>query len=424
MKAAIKKRIEVIRRGEVPEGYKKIKGIGVIPNDWETGKLADVLHQEARPVPKPKKPYWRLGLLSHAKGTFHELVENPDSVFMEELFLVKRDDLIVNITFAWEHAIALAKEDDEGMLVSHRFPTYVFNDKRSPQFYNAIVMQKWFKELLVNISPGGAGRNRVMNKSAFLKLPCYIPSYSEQQNIAKIITACDKVIQLKEKLIEEKRRQKKWLMENLLDPNSGVRLPGFSGEWGKEKIGSITKLTTGATPATQISENWNGDILWMNSGELNLKYINDVEGRITQIGYESSSTKTIPKHCVLIGLAGQGKTRGTAAINLIPLCTNQSIAAIWPNKIIDPHYLYHYLDNQYEALRALSSGDGIRGGLNLELIRSFFIEFPTSVKEQCKIGKILTDCDNVISIHNKELEQGKLKKKGLMQVLLTGIVRV
>jgi type I restriction enzyme S subunit len=87
MKAAIKKRIEAIKRGEVPEGYKRTK-IGIIPVEWETGKLSDILHHEVRPVLKPDKPYWRLGIRSHAKGTFHELVENPDSIFMEELYLV------------------------------------------------------------------------------------------------------------------------------------------------------------------------------------------------------------------------------------------------------------------------------------------------------------------------------------------------
>ena len=69
----------------------------------------------------------------------------------------------------------------------------------------------------------------------------------------------------------------------------------------------------------------------MNSGELNLKIVNDVEGRITSLGLKKSSTRLIPANCILIGLAGQGKTRGTVAINTVELCTNQSIAAIFPN---------------------------------------------------------------------------------------------
>ena len=119
MKAEIKKRIEVIRRGEVPEGYKRTK-VGIVPEEWEEGRLQNVLRLETRPVPKPDQPYWRLGLLSHAKGTFHELVENPETVQMKVLFQVKNKDLIVNITFAWEHAIALANET-VGKNGTHRF---------------------------------------------------------------------------------------------------------------------------------------------------------------------------------------------------------------------------------------------------------------------------------------------------------------
>jgi len=61
---------------------------------------------------------------------------------------------------------------------------------------------------------------------------------------------------------------------------------------------------------------------WMSSGELHLKRVFEVEGRITEAGLKSSSTQLVPAQCVLIGLAGQGKTRGTVAINMVPLCTN------------------------------------------------------------------------------------------------------
>ena len=84
------------------------------------------MHNEPRPVDKPNEPYIRIGIRSHAKGTFQELVENPAEVNMDTLYVVKKDDIVVNITFAWEHAIALAIEEDDGKLVSHGFPTYVF----------------------------------------------------------------------------------------------------------------------------------------------------------------------------------------------------------------------------------------------------------------------------------------------------------
>lgn len=112
-------------------------------------------------------------------------------------------------------------------------------------------------------------------------------------------------------------------------------------DWEVKKIGQFTDCTAGGTPSTKVPEYWNGDIRWMNSGELNYKIVREVENRITKEGLKNSSTKLIPPFCVLIGLAGQGKTRGTVALNKIELCTNQSIASIFPNENFYYKYLYY-----------------------------------------------------------------------------------
>ena len=75
-----------------------------------------------------------------------------------------------------------------------------------------------------------------MNKNAFLKMPCYTLPLEEQRRIAKILGCCDRVIALKKELIAEKKKQKKALMQKLLNPDSGFRLPGFSGEWKKRQL--------------------------------------------------------------------------------------------------------------------------------------------------------------------------------------------
>ena len=98
LKPEIKKRIEQIQKGVAPEGYKKTK-VGIVPNEWDIEQLKHILKQVERRVSKPQGGYWRLGLRSHAKGTFHEFVDDPDSISMEELFSVSENDLIVNITY-------------------------------------------------------------------------------------------------------------------------------------------------------------------------------------------------------------------------------------------------------------------------------------------------------------------------------------
>ena len=167
-------------------------------------------------------------------------------------------------------------------------------------------------------------------------------------------------------------------------------------DWEVKQISDFTSVVTGGTPSTQHAEYWGGDIRWMNSGELNLKFVYDVEGRITEEGLNNSSTHIIPAKCVLVGLAGQGKTRGTAAYNLVSLCTNQSIAAFLPTDTHSSLYLYYVIDSLYDYLRLLSSGDGGRGGLNKQILSSLNIVLPP-IAEQRAIAEVLSDVDGVIA---------------------------
>lgn len=184
-------------------------------SDWFHGKIKDVLAQDVRKVKKPETGYWRLGLRSHAKGTFHEFVDDPNKISMDYLYLVKENDLILNITFAWEHAIALASKEDENKLVSHRFPTYKFFDDMNPLFYKYYVNLPKFKYELGNISPGGAGRNRVMKKADFLEIAVPIPSTVEQTRIADFLSAVDNKMDKINKELEINKEFKKGLLQQM-----------------------------------------------------------------------------------------------------------------------------------------------------------------------------------------------------------------
>lgn len=273
-------------------------------------------------------------------------------------------------------------------------------------------------------------RNNV-SKSTLLSvnmtgLKSYLVSHpsdkKEQQRIGKALSDVDGLIEGLRKLIEKKRNIKQGAMSRLL--SGSLRLPGFNKSWENFRIGDLSSVQAGATPSTEKSEYWNGDIRWMNSGEINLKYVREVQNRITQNGYDSTSTHMLPLHCVLLGLAGQGKTRGTAAINLVELCTNQSIAAIYPSDCFDSFFLYHLLDSKYSDLRMLSSGEGTRGGLTKRQIENIELLMPTDLAEQSAIAKVLTDMDAEIEGLEKKLAKYGQVKQGMMKQLLTGKIRL
>lgn len=194
-------------------------------------------------------------------------------------------------------------------------------------------------------------------------------------------------------------------------------------DWELKRIGDITSSTAGGTPSTKVGIYWGGDIKWMSSGELHLKRVYDVEGRITEVGLKNSSAKLVPPRCVLVGLAGQGKTRGTVAINMVPLSTNQSVAAILPSNCFVPEYLYFNLDSRYEELRSLSTGASGRGGLNLTILNSLMIPFPP-LSEQRAIAEVLSDVDALLDALERLIAKKRAIKQGAMQALLTGRVRL
>lgn len=195
------------------EKKSELKSMG-FTDDWEQRKLEDLVTQVIREVPKPIKPYWRMSVRSHAKGTFRQFVEDPSKVAMDKLFLVEKDDLVVNITFAWEHAIAVVPEENAGLLVSHRFPTYRADGKSDISFLYYLISQEDFRKKLDLISPGGAGRNRVLNKKAFLELKVYVPSTIEEQiEIGNFFSKLDKTITLHQRELNQLKNIKKILLK-------------------------------------------------------------------------------------------------------------------------------------------------------------------------------------------------------------------
>ena len=152
----------------------------------------------------------------------------------------------------------------------------------------------------------------------------------------------------------------------------------------------------------------------MSSGEINNKVIYSTDNMISKIGFSNSSAKWVKEKSVLIALAGQGKTRGTVAISEIPLTTNQSIAAIQPDSFLYYKFLFQNLEERYNELREVSSGDGTRGGLNKQIISDLEVLAP-EIQEQIKIGDFLCGIDTLITLHQRKYDKLTKVKKAMLE---------
>lgn len=190
------------------------------------------------------------------------------------------------------------------------------------------------------------------------------------------------------------------------------------GEWTKTSLGSVADVVVGGTPSTAIPTFWGGTIPWMASGDVHAKRVFDVPGRITEKGYAASNAKLVHPPTVALGLAGQGKTRGTAALINVELSTNQSIALIKPQpELADATYLYHNLDFRYDELRSSSAGGG-RAGLSKGILEVLPLHLPP-LPEQRRIAEILDTLDRTIESTHRIIEKLQATRQGLLHDLLT-----
>ena len=174
--------------------YMKYADLSVF--DWEQRKFGEIVQKYEDPVETPTEGYMRLGIRSHAKGTFHSYVEKGKELETAKMFRVAANNFIVNITFGWEHAVAITDESDAGKLVSHRFPQYSFKEGMNPRFFKYLILDECFRHHLELSSPGGAGRNRVLKLNEMLEYKMKFPQMEEQEEIAIYFEQLDKLITL------------------------------------------------------------------------------------------------------------------------------------------------------------------------------------------------------------------------------------
>ena len=190
-------------------------------------------------------------------------------------------------------------------------------------------------------------------------------------------------------------------------------------DWEVKRLGELCEVYSGGTPSTAISEYYGGEILWINSGDLNKTKIFSVEGRITELGLRNSSAKIIQPETLLIAL--YGATAGVVAISKIEAAINQAVLAIIPRRDF-VYFLLHQLIYLQEFIKRTYKQGG-QANLSGELVKSCPLALPP-LPEQKKIAEILSTWDEAIEKLNSYIEAKKKLKKALMQRLLKGKQRI
>ena len=422
MTSKIKQRIEQIRYGNVPDGYKKTKA-GILPGDWDVYMLGDCLSRVERPVEvKPNELYTQIGIRSHGKGIFYKEPVTGSALGNKAVFWIEPDCFIVNIVFAWEQAIGKTTQSEVGMIGSHRFPMYrPVNDRVDIDYLISYFLTKRGTDILEAASPGGAGRNKTLGQERFLKSKIVLPPIEEQQKIAAILTTQDRVIELKEKRLAEKQRQKKYLMQQLLTGKK--RLPGFSGEWKNIKLCEVLS----ERKEKNVEQNLRICSVAVQKGvvdqveHLGRSYAANDTSNYSVAHYGDIIYTKSPTGDFLYGIVKQNLLQETVAVS--PL-----YGVFTPLTFGLGYFLHTYFQSAICARNYLLPivQKGAKNTINItnDTFISSKLYLPLDVEEQKAIADTFIAADREIDLLRQDIEQEKQKKKALMQLLLAGIVRV
>ena len=415
MNESIKKRIEAVRQGEVPEGYRRTRA-GLMPFDWQVDLAA--------------KDVFRNYTNKKHNGEFQVLSATQDRG------IILRSEVDIDIKFAEENVGSYKKVDAGCFVISLRSfqggieyseyeglvsPAYTVLKATRPisdNYYRAYFKTPDFISRL-NGAVYGIRDGKQIGYEDFGELAVHYPPLAEQQKIAEILATCDRVIELKRQLLEEKRRQKQWLMQKLLDPNSDMRQPECSNvKWITCGIKDLGTVITGSTPDKSCDEFWGGDFPWITSQDFTGKYISTAGVHVTEAG--KKKCRVLPAGAVLVTCIA---SIGLNAIAQVDCATNQQINAIICNGICSEEMLYYIVEYNKGTLERLAGKTAVPI-ISKDQFEKIKVTIPECRSEQEKITKVLSAADSEIQLLQSELEMWKQKKKALMQLLLTGLVRV
>jgi len=412
MTPEVKRRIEQIQQGIVPEGYKHTKA-GIAPAEWEERTLGSIYAERKEPG-NNELPILTVSI--HSGVSDGELDE--DEIGKKVRRIEDRTqyrkalsgDLVFNMMRAWQGAIGVVRSDG---MVSPAYIVATPNKGVYPLFMDYYMKTPQMVNTIHRASYGLTDFRLRLYWDSFAPIRCAIPSVAEQQKIAAILTTQDKVIELKEKLLAEKQRQKKYLMQQLLTGRK--RVAGFSAPWKMVKACKVFKNV--------VDKKHNGDLEVLSATQ-DQGIIPRSQADI-DIKYEESSLagyKKVVKGSFVISLRSfQGGIEYSEYTGIVsPAYTVLSPCV----SVIDGFYKQYFKSKDY-IKRLGVAVYGIRDGkqINYEDFGTLKIPYPL-LEEQQAIAHILSAADQEIHLRQHDLKQEQKKKKALMQLLLTGIVRV
>jgi type I restriction enzyme, S subunit len=391
---------------------------------WPKVKLGEVLRSIPRPVHVETDVIYReIGIRSHSKGVFHKNPVSGSELGDKKVFWVEPGDFVLNIVFAWEGAVAVLTEADAGMIGSHRFPTFRTDETRlDSHFLLAYFRTPEGRDLLGRVSPGGAGRNRTLSRTAFLQQHIPLPALSIQRSVVNRVQN-----------IAAHVAQAQLLRKQAYEETQALLAATELNIWPSESLmGAPTLLdvTSFLARGRQSEQGESEHYLIKTQHVQQGSYIPTMLRLAPHIAAKVSEEALAREGDVLIACSAAGCLGRVAryAENGGRVSTDTHVAIARPNRdLIDPDYFYAYLlgaQGQHQ-LRSRERGDWKREKisfrlteLNLSDLRKVPVPLPP-FSEQTRIVNELRQFRAEVQALNKLQSESSAEIDALLPSLLS-----
>jgi type I restriction enzyme S subunit len=411
--------------------YKHTK-IGYFPDDWKLSKLGDLTKKIGSGI-TPRggsKTYLSKGIpLIRSQNVLSGCLDISDVAFISESQHLEMKntyleplDVLLNITGASIGRCCLLPESFKEGNVNQHVCIIRTNKNLDPNFLSMVLNSSVGKKQIFQFQAGGNRQGLNFNQISSFRIP--LPPLAEQRRIAEILSTWDEAIDRTEQLIAALEKRKKGLMQRLL--TGQTRFPGFTDKWREVKLGEVASITAGNSFSNDYQGSCKGKYPFYKVSDMSLqdnhKYLIEANNYVDEELVKTQKWKLFDKGTTVFPKVGEtihtNKKRLLSTMSLID--NNLMAIRITGRETCDSNYLFNWFEQfNLSKLCNLGAVPSIRS----EDVKRLKIILPP-IKEQIKIANFILLCDKQIEFYIKMNNKIQTQKKGLMQRLLTGQVRV
>jgi type I restriction enzyme S subunit len=399
---------------------KKTVWLGEFPSHWEVLRIKNLFQEMEN---RSETGSEELLSVSHYTGVTlkRESLENEDDHLTnaESLVgykLVEKQDLVINIMLAWNGSLGISPFNG---ITSPAYCVYKIKGENNPEYFGYLFSTAMFKAEFRRNSTGIIDSRLRLYSDKFFSIFSVVPPKEEQDEIVQHIKAqgekVNQFIQKKKRFIELLKEQKSTIIKS--------KFLKTDETWKRRKISHSFKIIgSGTTPESGNSDFYDeGEINWINTGDLNDGYLESCEKKITQFAFDKYSTlKIYPKGTLLIAL--YGATIGKVSIMNIEGCTNQACCAMFGSEIFYTEFLFQWFIANRDVLIQMSYGGG-QPNISQEIIRQLRISCPSIEEQKQIVSHIKTETatiDTAIAKAEREIELIKEYKEAMISEAVMG----